>query len=270
MSTVPQIGPDGGGRRGWGPWPWVVGLALVAAVVVVAIMAAQRVAREAVKAPQKTVNTVADRLEGMAGKVWDRIHAGLKPMTTVRGSVSGQFARLDATPKLVVLTETLDIEVVRGSEKALLWGYLNLGTTEVRIKAPGNKVQFYVPLAGLAAEDFCYDAARRKLVVCVPAPVLDADIVEVQSDPGRIDVETKVGWARLSAFSGKALERRAREALRQEVLKAADTPAVRDLARAKAEAALQAFFGDLTSALADGVTLEFEFADPKAVPPAAK
>jgi len=235
-------------------WPWAVAIALVALILV-----GGYVAREALRTPERTVNTAADRLEGMAGRVFDKLRAGLRPNVTLRTTINSQFAKIDATPKLVVLTDTLNVEVARSSEKRVLWGLLNLGTTEVRLTAPGNKVQFYVPLRDLTAQDFTYQRAAKRVIVRVPAPMLDRDIVEVQSDPSKIEVQTKVGWARLSAFSGKALEAKAREALRQEVLMSADIPAMHDMARMQAEKTLAAFFRELAGSLQEGVGLEFEF-----------
>jgi hypothetical protein len=235
-------------------WPWVV-----AAVLIALILVGAYTIRQALRMPERTVNTAADRLEGMAGKVFEKLREGLRPNVTVRSTVRSQFAKLDATPKLVVLTDTIDVEVAKSSEKRVLWGLLNLGTTAVRLKAPGNKVQFYIPLGEIRADDFVYQPAAKKVVVRLPAPVLDRQVVDVQSDPLKIEVETKVGWARLSAYSGKTLEAKAREALRQEVLSTADTPPMHDLARLHAEKTLRAFFAELEAALEDGVRLEFEF-----------
>jgi hypothetical protein len=202
---------------------------------------------------------IVEHLEGLAGRVYDHIQGGLKPLVTVRSSVTSQFTHLDNTPKLVVLTATQDVLVTRTSEKRTLWGLLNLGTTEVQLKVPDNKVQFYVPISHLTAEDFSYDAARRRVVIRVPEPVLDRDIVEVQSDPGQIQVRTSVGWARLSSYSGKSVETQARAALRDEVVKAADTQPMHKMARVEAEQILRGFFTDLASSLQEGVRLEFEF-----------
>jgi len=263
MAETPQNGSSPGsppaeaGRpapRGPSAWPWAV-----AAVLIALILVGAYTLRQALRTPERTVNTAADRLEGMAGKVFEKLREGLRPNVTVRSTVRSQFAKLDATPKLVVLTDTIDVEVAKSSEKRVLWGLLNLGTTEVRLRAPGNKVQFYIPLGEIRADDFVYQPAARKVVVRLPAPVLDRQVVDVQSDPLKIDVETKVGWARLSAHSGKTLETKAREALRQEVLSTADTPPMHDVAHLHAEKTLRAFFAELQAALEDGVRLEFEF-----------
>ena len=235
-------------------WSWIIAIVLIEAIGVGGYLA-----YTTIMTPERTVEKTADRLEGMAGKVWQHLEGALRPNVTLKTVIHGQFARIETTPKLVVMTDTINVEVVRSSEKRALWGLLNLGTTEVRLRAPGNKIQFVVPLGKVTADDFSYDAAARKVTVRVPAPVLDTDLVEVQSDPAKIEVQTSVGWARLSAYSGKSLEEKSRAALRQEVLAAADTPAMHDLARVQAEKALRGFFGDLAAALADGVRMEFEF-----------
>jgi len=243
----------------------------VAAVLVTLIVVGGIVAYSIITTPHRLATDteriggkIADHLEGLAGKVYDRLKDGLRPLVTVRTSVTSQFTRIDSTPKLVVMTDTIAVDITRTSEKRAIWGLLNLGTTEVRLKAPGNKVQFYIPIGQLEAEDFSFDRARRRIVIRVPAPILDRDIVEVQSDPAKIEVETHVGWARLSAYSGKALEAKAREGLRDEVLRTADSQAMHEIARTKAEKTLRTFFGDLESSFLDGVGIEFQF---KPAPP---
>jgi hypothetical protein len=79
-----------------------------------------------------------------------------------------------------------------------------------------------------------------------------------------------VGWARLASYSGKHLEGRAREALRQEVLASADTQPMRDMARMQAEKSLRGLLRDLADSLQPGVTLVFEFKEAKAAPSAVE
>jgi hypothetical protein len=233
------------------------------------------------EAPNKDARSIpekiADRIEGMAAKekkyiddkiahaeklagaVYDKLKGAVKPVETARAGVTSQFARVSSSPQLVVMKDAVDVDITRSNERLILWGRLNLGKTEVELKARGNKVQFYVPMSQLKADDFSYDPDARRVVVRVPEPVLDRELVEVQSNPADIEVRRDAGWARLSALSGKALEREAREALRDEVLTAADTPERRAAARTEAAKALRPFFSDLANSLQEGVQLDFEF-----------
>jgi hypothetical protein len=258
LTPPPQAAPS---SSPLGSIAWAIAAVLLAMILVGGVVAYKVVTlpHEIAKETKDLSTAVADRLEGMAGKVFDKIGGGLRPLVTIRSSVTSQFTRIDSTPKLVVLTDTLSVEVVRSSEKSVLWGQLNLGKTEVRLRAPDNKVQFYIPLTALKAEDFSYDAARSKIVIRVPEPVLDRDVVDVQSDPAKIEVETKVGWARLSAYSGKSMEAEARQSLRDEVLKSADTQAWHETARMNADKHLRTLFSDLLDSVRPDVRVEFQF-----------
>jgi len=253
-------------------WAWPVALVIVSLIVAVALLVhhALNAPKEFVEASGQIVGKTLDETRQIVGRVYEKIRDGLRPNVHYSTLIVNQFTEFSARPKLVVLTATTSVEVVKRSEKSALWGLLDLGDTVVRLKADGNKVQFYVPVGEIKPEDFSYDPARRQVVVRVPAPVLDPDIVEVQSDPAKIQVQTKVGWARLESYSGKYLEAKAREALRREVLASADTQPMRDMARMQAEKSLRGLFHGLAGALQPGVTLVFEFKEEPGASPADK
>jgi hypothetical protein len=98
------------------------------------------------------------------------------------------------------MTSTVDAEVEKTSEKRILWDLLELGDTTVRIRVRDNKVQYYIPLEGFGESNVAFDPEARCLAFTLPEPVLDTEVVEVQSNPDLIDVQTEVGWGRLSMF----------------------------------------------------------------------
>ena len=200
---------------------------------------------------------------GLVGSVMDRLGEALKPRVTVQNIVASQVRKVRAESKLVVLTTDVDATVSRTEEMRVLWGYLNLGTSEATLQVRGNRVQYYIPLEGFSADNIVYDKARGRVVVKVPAPVLDRDIVEVQSDPEMLYVRKERGWARLPSTQDR-LEDQARRMLRGEVIKAGDAQWVHERARVEGRKSLAALFNDLTLVLADGVTLEFEYTEPAA------
>jgi hypothetical protein len=258
--------------RRTGAWAWSLALVFVTLIVVGGLLVhqAMNAPKDLVDASGRIVGKTFDETREIVGRVYEKIRDGLRPNVRYTTLITNQFSELSARPKLVVLTATTTVEVVKRSEKSALWGLLDLGDTVVRLKADGNRVQFYVPVGEIRPEDFSYDAVRKQVVVRVPAPVLDRDIVEVQSDPAKIQVQTKVGWARLQSYSGKHLEAKAREALRQEVLASADSRPMRDMARMQAEKSLRGLFRDLADSLQPGVTLVFEFKEEPGVSPADK
>jgi hypothetical protein len=253
MSHKPSEGRDEGGRPARsGARAWAF-----AAVLIALIGAGTYLAHDALQCFR------ANTPGGIVETFMDRLGDGLKPEITIRNIVANQVTKIRQESKLVVLTADLDATVSRTEEMRVLWGYLNLGTSEATIQVRGNKVQYYVPLAGFTADNMTYDKTRGRVVIRVPQPVLDRDIVEVQSDPGMIFVRKERGWARLPS-SPERLEDESRAMLRAEVLKAGDAPSVHDRARVEARKVLARLFGDLTLVLRDGVTLDFEFVEPTA------
>jgi hypothetical protein len=147
--------------------------------------------------------------------------------------VSSAVGALNKKGKLVVLTPTINVRIEKSKEDRTLWGKVYLGTTRVLVEAPDNRVQFYVPLDGISSENVTFDPEASALRVRVPRPVLDEEVVDVQSDPARMRVETNLGWASVDRLDGQFLRDQAKQELRLQVIVAAKK---NQLLREKAEA----------------------------------
>lgn len=117
--------------------------------------------------------------------------------------------------KIVVMSSRVDVSINKKSNKRLLG--LSRGTTEVVILAKENKVQYSVDLSKI---EYAYNGSDQTLYVSIPQAKLDESIVEVQSDPEKVSVFTKVGWARLDSRSGAQLRKEAMSELRERVIEA--------------------------------------------------
>jgi hypothetical protein len=124
---------------------------------------------------------------------------------------------LRAQRKLVVLQVQVAADITKQSDRRLLG--ISLGETRVLLRAPGQ-VQFVIPLDRLAVDSVKYDAAMKVLVLHVPTPVIDRDIVGV--DPSQITVWRSVGWCRLPS-SAHQLEGEAKTEIISELIAAAVT-----------------------------------------------
>jgi hypothetical protein len=184
-----------------------------------------------------------------------------RPRVNFSTTVFDTLESLKKTSRLVVLTAAINVEVVEKSQKTQnLFGYeVDLGTTEVRLRALENKVQFFVALTNLSAENFSYDPDRKRLTLRVPRPVLDEDLVEVQSDPAKIEVQSKVGWARLDKFSGKFLRTQAQARMRSAVIHAGGNEAYVSQAMEQGRASLKTLLRPVADLLKPGVELDVEF-----------
>ncbi len=141
------------------------------------------------------------------------------------------------TGKLVVLVADVNVEILKKSEKVKkVFGYdIPLGTTEVRLKALGNKVQFVVSLDQVGPGNFAFNGDNRRLRVTIPRPLVDEALVEVQSDPSKIHIETEVGWARLDSRSGQFLRDQAKAELKPAIITEARRGPYADQAEASAK-----------------------------------
>lgn len=249
-------------------WPWaIVALALIGSVTFIAyhlISTPERATDSLHQALRKdlgdlyeTVREAADRFARTAGDA-------LKPDVTFRSSVFSSFRKLKGQGKLVVATIEVDVQVEKSSQKKL-WNYLDLGETRTSMKVRNNKVQYYIPVEAIAEDIFHYDSATRTVQLRFPAPVIDQEVVDVQSNPEHYEIETDVGWARLRSYSGKQVEKEARESLRGEVLATAAHEEYLMLAQIKAEKAIRHLFREVIDSFADDVTVEILFARPAPV-----
>lgn len=191
----------------------------------------------------------------------DGLGSAFKPTVNYTTLISGAVGRLQQESKLVVLRAEVAAEVTKESQKMQrLFGYdLDLGTTTVRVRARENQVQFFIPLSSLSDKSFEYRAREKRLVFRAPTPRLDTNLVEVQSDPAKIEVDTQVGWARLDTYSGQFLRDEAKRALRPAVLAVANNELLTDKAKLAARESLQALLRPVSGALLEGVEFLVEF-----------
>jgi hypothetical protein len=143
----------------------------------------------------------------------------IAPQYAMRTVAMEELGKAEKRSDLVVLTAEIDVRVEKFSQKS--FAGINLGTTSCTIRALGNKVQFILSLNQISSADFNYDRQRRVLVVNAPAPTLNEDIVEVQTDPSEIEILQSVGWARLKSYSGQYVRELAERELRPSVIQQA-------------------------------------------------
>jgi hypothetical protein len=223
-------------------------LGVIIAVTVLAVKA-MRFASRLAETPARIAEAPGKFVAGLAG--------AFGPTVTVNTLFASTIGQIHSHPKLVVLTAPIDAEVNKASNTT--WAGINFGTTTVRIRAHGNKVQYYVPLQDLQTSNFVYDDTHKRLTVRVPAPVLDREVVDVQSDPAKIDIETSNGWAKLDSFSGAPLREEAKHDLRTAVLVAGSHELLEHEAERRGKEVLRNALRPIADALKPDVELDIEF-----------
>ena len=154
-----------------------------------------------------------------------------RPQVNVSTIIRTSLERLREESKLVVYTADVSVMVTKVSDKKVLGGKVDLGTTTVRLRAAGNKAQIVIPLNELEESDFAYNPSDNRFVITLPSPRVDETLVEVQTNPTYYEVETEVGWARLDKFSGETLREDAKRELRGAVIEEASHPRIIDAAK---------------------------------------
>lgn len=179
----------------------------------------------------------------------------IKPSINVQDVMSQTLGEIDRTKKLVVYTQSVDIELTREKENRWFSDYLPAGSTAVRLKVLGNKVQFYVPLEQINEDCFSYNSRTQILSINCPKVRMDKDMVSVQSDPAKMIIEEKSSWV---PFGPKAsdLLKDAQSELKNQVILTANHELVWNSAKIEAEKAMQEFFGSLKSAMKEGSNIQ--------------
>lgn len=142
----------------------------------------------------------------------------LKPNIKYETIVQATIGEIKKESKFVVQSTEINLTIEKSTTKTIFWDKLNLGTTVVEMQISGNKVQYILPIDSIATSNFKWDEKTGVVVISVPKPILDEDIVEVQSNPEKIKIKKDIGWARLESNSGKFLEDEIRKSLRSRVI----------------------------------------------------
>ena len=186
----------------------------------------------------------------------DALKMALKPSIDAKSIFSQLLGGTDRTRKLVVVTQTVDVDLYREYHKRVLNDWFPAGSAWVRVKVLDNQVQFYVPVEEITGQNFVYDDLTRTLRLISPALRIDREMVSVQSDPAKIIFEEKGSWVPLIGPKVEALRNEAMAELKSEVLRAASHELVKEEARREAQKALDQFFGMLKASLRDDVKLQ--------------
>ena len=135
---------------------------------------------------------------------------------TIDSIIYSTIGELKKESKIVVMTGEVNLSVKRSHTK--FFSRLNLGTTAVEVLVPKNKIQYVIPTDAISEESFRWNDETGEVSIEIPTPVIDEEIVEIQSDPELIKVKKDIGWGRLESRSGEFLERQIRRNLRSLVI----------------------------------------------------
>jgi hypothetical protein len=196
-------------------------------------------------------------------RVAERIAAATRPQVTVNTVIQTSLERLRKESKLVVYTADVAVMITKVSDKKVLYGKIDLGTTVVRVRAAGNKAQIILPLNELQEEDIQFNEQENKIIVTLPEPRVDETLVEVQTDPTFYEVQTDLGWARLDKFSGEFLREEAKRELRGAVVAEASHPRIISAAKESGSEQITGLLEAVVKPLRPEATVAVEFKSPQ-------
>lgn len=196
-------------------------------------------------------------------RVAETIARATQPQVTVNTVIQTSLERLRKESKLVVYTADVAVMITKVSDKKVLYGKLDLGTTVVRVRAAGNKAQIVIPLSDVAESDIKFIEAENKFIVTLPPPRVDESVVEVQTDPTFYEVQTDLGWARLDKFSGEFLREEAKRELRGSVIAEASHPRIIDAAKESGREQIAGLLEAVVKPMRPEATVAVEFKPPE-------
>ncbi len=181
----------------------------------------------------------------------------------ITDKISTHIGQLQGQNKLIVAESTLDVIIERSEEDVLFkevdWiPTISRGQSTVKLKLSGNKVQYKVLPADLKF-DVEVGEVLKKVTIRSKLPVLDEELVEVQSNPDKMQFEKDMGWSHLESGRGEEMLTHIKQTAREEIIKSGQTPPQMAFAEAKGKNSLRETFAPLLKAIDESIILEVEY-----------
>jgi type II secretory pathway pseudopilin PulG len=187
----------------------------------------------------------------------DDLTKAVQPVNNFKTVLSGAIGRLNNQPKLVVLTADVIAKVTQ--ENSTTFAGVDVGSAKVEVSAPAT-VQYYVPLDRIKPDDFYFDASAKTLMLSIDHPLLDTDVVGVESNPDKINVKTEYALTRpLSLFKGSYARDEAMRHLKEAALAQGNNELLHDRADTNAKKSVGEQLSTVFQALGQGVKFEVTF-----------
>ncbi|HQC41945.1 MAG TPA: DUF4230 domain-containing protein [Verrucomicrobiota bacterium] len=209
---------------------------------------------------------------GLFGRLAYTITSTLKQAAKVEVSSSTNISiysvanSLQRQSKLVVQTALVTVDQSMEKESVLSMGgfAFGLGTSSLRMISMGNRVQYYVPLKDITESDINWNSENKTLLIRVPPPIADSEMVEIQTDPKQILFLGKDSWFDWARGGGKTeLAQEAKDNLRNYVLRTARSRYYMSLAEENAQRELERLLCTILYPIEPQCRIVIEFKSPK-------
>lgn len=217
-------------------WSWHKSLAFV---VVAGMIIAGLIAYSFMSRIEKTTQSFVGGQVGAFGGAASAAIRIFQPRYIINTVIHSAIKEVKIQPKLVVLAAEVSVIFERQSSAQ---GRVSHGTSTVELRFSGNKVQYVIPTDEITHKIFKWDKKRNEITLNVPDPYLDEELVEVQSDPSKIEIRKEVGWFRFDDYDGVKLLDTMKSQMRDEVVKAGKNELLLYKARTEARKVLKNIF----------------------------
>ncbi len=160
---------------------------------------------------------------------------------TVKEYISVTYGKGVNEQKLVVFTQSLDVEIDKDEDNRILWDWISVGSARLKVKFLENKVQYFVPLQEIKENHIMYDPERRTIKIICPPVFIDREMVFIQPNPDKVIKEENGSW---SPFGPKMkdLNEAVKKSIVDKTLRLGYTKEIRLKAQAAAKEALEQLF----------------------------
>ena len=180
--------------------------------------------------------------------------------STATATLQSALGELRVKGGLQVGWRTIDttIELDRATNLNLWIWKPEIGSVHIRLAVEGNRALYVIP----AEPAWTIDTLdERTFIVTVPPPTINADVVEVQSDPSKYRVSIDNDWVEHLIPSGRDIDDAKRMVRDSVVHTATSAPALAEVRVAARQAAEQFLRGVLDGAGINGARVIVRFAD---------
>lgn len=169
---------------------------------------------------------------------------------------------LQRQSKLVVQTALVTVDQSLEKESVLSMGgfAFGLGTSNLRMISMGNRVQYCVPLKDITESDINWNSENKTLLIKIPPPIADSEMIEIQTDPKQILFLGEDSWFDWARGGGKTeLAQEAKDNLRNYVLRTARSRYYMGLAEENAQRELERLLGTILYPIEPQCRIVIEF-----------
>ena len=143
-----------------------------------------------------------------------------------------------------MLTQNVTVEISKEKDNRILWDWVSVGSSALKVKFIDNKVQYYIAMADFEDQNIQYDPISKTIQITVPPVKIDKDMVSVATEKDKVLKEENESWSPFGP-NIEELNDDIMNEIKKEVLRAGFNPLIREKAQAEAKIAMESLFNKI-------------------------